>query len=189
MNADQGTRPRVLVVDDDEKIREVLSEMVTRLRYSPLVAENVSKAAWLLEKHRVSLMLLDLRMQGADGVDLLQDLRRRGIGVPTIVVSGYVSPEIVSQLMGLDVRAIVAKPFRLTRLIQEIRRLLPVPEEGRCLCGACGTQINLADRFCGECGAPLRWNTQRAPSCPVSTPDAPSWARRASAHFALARSN
>ena len=160
MENDTGPQYQILVVDDDRDMRALLGQMVAELGCRPLEARSASMAVDLLERERVDMMLLDLYMPGATGMDLLKALRKRRLMLPTVVVSGYVSSIVARQLVELGVQDIVAKPFTVDRLFRQIRRALRVkmsrPRRERCGCPVCGESVGPNDRFCRQCGDRLQ---------------------------------
>ena len=160
MENDTGPQYRILVVDDDRDMRALLGKVVAELGCKPLEARSASKAVDLLEREQVDMMLLDIYMPGATGMDLLKALRKRRLMLPTVVVSGYVSSIVAKQLVELGVQDIVAKPFTVDRLFRQIRRALRVkmsrPRRERCGCPVCGESVGPNDRFCRQCGHPLQ---------------------------------
>ena len=122
--AKASTTRQILAVDDQQEVRDVLMQAVTNLGYTPLEASNVKEALAHITHRNVDLMLLDLHLGGAGGKDLLKVLHRRKWKVPTLVVSAYLSPEVIKELTDLGVLGIVVKPFKMDRLISEIQRCL-----------------------------------------------------------------
>src|SRR5580658_7644167 len=84
---------RVLVVDDDERQREGLGEMVASLGYTAVTAADGNEALELHAEHPADLILTDLIMPGMDGFELLRNLEARGDRTPTIVLTGFGSIE------------------------------------------------------------------------------------------------
>ncbi|MCZ6632198.1 MAG: response regulator [bacterium] len=119
---------QVLVVEDDVKVRGIITEVVVRLGYTPLEARSVPRALSILRRETIDLMLLDLYLQGSIGMDLLHALNGQETRVPTVVVSGNISDSVARQLVGLGVNNMVTKPFTLNRLATEIQRIIG-PEE------------------------------------------------------------
>lgn len=116
---------RVLVVEDDEYARDVLKGVVTRLGHTPIEAANVPKALSILKDEPINLMLLDIYLKGATGLDLLKTLQRRKQHVPTVVVSGHISDAVAHQLIEFGVQGLVSKPFSLHRVAAEIHKVIP----------------------------------------------------------------
>ncbi len=117
--------PQVLIVDDEPEIRIVLKEVIGLLGYSILEASKATEALEQIEKHHIDLILLDILLQGASGLDILKVMRRRHLQIPIIIISGYVTQDLASEAANLGVKHIVAKPFTPTRIAQEIRKIIP----------------------------------------------------------------
>lgn len=118
------TTRQILVVEDEQVVRNLLMRVVTSLGHTPLEASNVKEALAHIVERRVDLMLLDLHLGGTGGKDLLNMLHSRMWKVPTLVVSAYLSPEVIKELMSLGVSSIIVKPFKMDRLVSEIQRIL-----------------------------------------------------------------
>ncbi|MEK7704546.1 MAG: response regulator [Myxococcota bacterium] len=117
--------PRVLIVDDQEDIRELLRAIVEKDGHTTLQASNAREAETQL-KDSVDLMLLDIDMPGETGVELLLRMRRGEVRptVPTVFVTAY--PERCSPLQatGFGANAVIVKPFRLEEVRRVLQRLL-----------------------------------------------------------------
>lgn len=113
-------RHHILVVDDDDEIRDFLTRVVERLGHEAIEASSVPKALKVLSSKSVDLMLLDIYLKGATGLDLIKSLHRRRASVPTVVISGYISEPVAQQLVKFGVQGLVSKPFRRSRLEEEI---------------------------------------------------------------------
>ena len=83
----QSAKTQILIVDDEPDIREVLIDTVTQMWAVALEASKATDAIVQIEKYRVDLMLLDIQMQGASGIDLVKLLRRRHLKIPVIIIS------------------------------------------------------------------------------------------------------
>lgn len=114
----------ILIVDDDDAIRRLMTSVIEREGYTALVAEDAGRALQLLDQHDVDLVLLDLHMPGpADGEDLLFLLRDRGDEVPIIIVSGWVDDEATINQPDC-VHAVLKKPVRIDDLTETVRQVL-----------------------------------------------------------------
>ena len=154
-----GEIKQVLVVDDDREMRDLLGEIISYAGCRPLKARSARKALALIETERVDLMLLDLYMPGGNGVDLLSTLKRRQLEVPTLVVSGYVSSSTLRQLVELGVRGVVAKPFDVDRLMEDMAGGLGIKRHTGNLdarCRFCDSVVSEGYKFCMHCGQPLK---------------------------------
>jgi len=132
----QGHERRVLVVDDEERVREVVTRILEAAGYQVLVAVDGDDALAVLESDqgRVDAVLLDLTMPRRGGVATLREMRARGHSMPVLVASGYSDQ---STPPGLEVARFVQKPVRadaLRRALADVLREVgdgPPNEVGR----------------------------------------------------------
>ena len=118
-------KPReILIVDDDLEVVELISKTLKVHHFRAIAATQWIEAIEALENGQPDLLLLDLRMPTINGQTLLRFIRDQGYTVPAIVVSGFITDEIVKSLRPLGVRAFVHKPFQLADLTREIERVL-----------------------------------------------------------------
>lgn len=126
---------KILVIDDDESLRETISVMLERENFAPLLAaDGVSGLRDALEL-KPQLLLVDLRLPGLSGVDVCRRLREERINTPIIVLSA-IGDEIDKVLL-LEIGAddYVVKPFGTRELLARIRALLrrSAPDQPRIL--------------------------------------------------------
>jgi len=107
---------RVLVVDDELFVRELLQEYFAKLRFTVDVAESGEAALTLMEKDRYSVALVDMKMAGMDGLLTLRKMRELDHDVVVILMTGY--PTVESSIDALRIGAYdyIVKPFRLNEL-------------------------------------------------------------------------
>ncbi len=136
--------PRILIVDDDPEIRELLARFLTKHGLCVTVARNAAETAPFLEKpgfekaglekkDAIDLMVLDLMMPGEDGLALIQRLRAQGCALPIILLTAM--GEEADRIVGLEIGAddYLAKPFSPRELLARIKAILrrsnsgPVP--------------------------------------------------------------
>jgi CheY-like chemotaxis protein len=113
----------VLTVDNDTAVREMLRDIIVSFGYKCLEAKDAREAIDILRGQAVDLMLLDIHMPGARGNQLLKFIRDNGIKTPVIVISGYLLQDVVREIAGLDVKAVLGKPIRIKRLAEEIAKV------------------------------------------------------------------
>lgn len=123
----KSSLPQILVVDDEPEMRSLLREIIQTYHFVPLEAAKATEAMAHMEKYRVDLVLLDIHMQGASGVDLLKVMRRRHLKIPVIIISGFVTEELAAELSEFTVVGIVAKPFTPKRIVEEIQKVVKLP--------------------------------------------------------------
>jgi len=114
---------RVLVVDDDPDVRELLNDYLSEQGYEVLSAGDAATARALLDQAAPSVVLLDVGLPGEDGLSLARAIRERfDLGI--IIISG--AGETVDRIVGLEVGAddYVAKPFDLRELKARLKSVL-----------------------------------------------------------------
>jgi DNA-binding NtrC family response regulator len=115
--------PRVLVVDDDEAIRDTLYELLSE-EYICQTAETAEKAFARLEAESYDVVLTDISMPGLSGLELLGQVRQRFPGIPVIIISGISDQEHAQGLIRLGAFDYLLKPFRLEVVEKSVERAL-----------------------------------------------------------------
>ena len=119
----EGTT-RILVVDDEAPVRDLLAEVLSRAGYVAVPVADAGRALDVLDQDDIDLVLLDLNMPGpADGEDLLFLLRDRGDEVPIIIVSGYVDDDTASNHPDC-VHAVIKKPIQMEHFLDTVKQVL-----------------------------------------------------------------
>jgi DNA-binding NtrC family response regulator len=114
----------ILIVDDDETMRDALAEVVRDLGHSVVLAANGAVALELVERERVNAMFLDLRMPGIDGLEVLRRLRERP-GAPTVaVLTAHATASNTIEAMRLGAFDHLTKPIGRNDLAQVLERML-----------------------------------------------------------------
>lgn len=117
---------KLLVVDDDREIREVVGSLLESEGYEVRLAEHGLDALAQLDSFAADLVLLDVRMPVMDGAEFVRRLRDRLAQPPPIVLmSAYT--DLASTAADLGVRYILQKPFPLDRLFDEVAALTRPP--------------------------------------------------------------
>jgi CheY-like chemotaxis protein len=113
----------ILVVDDDDSIRELVSMIIEARGYEVETARDGAEAlARLVRPTPPSLVLLDLMMPGVDGVTFLREFRGRPRfeGVPVVVLTG--DARAIRRIDGLEVQDCMSKPIELDDLVRTVER-------------------------------------------------------------------
>jgi CheY-like chemotaxis protein len=109
---------RILVVEDDDEMRELLVSLLTDAGYKVASARDGEVALIQIEARQPDLILLDMVMPGMTGWAFLRRLIDRGLDVPVVVVSGqYAAPKPLGELSS-RVAAYIEKPFDLNQLLE-----------------------------------------------------------------------
>ncbi len=117
----------VLVVDDEECNRDMLSRRLQRLGYLVSTAASGEEAIRMLENESYDIVLLDLMMPGMDGYAVLEWLRCRPklSKIPVIMLTAAGEREAITTCLSLGARDFILKPFNMADLRARIRRFLP----------------------------------------------------------------
>lgn len=112
----------VLVVDDDPDIRDSIEELLRSDGLETTGAANGAEALRLLTERPIGMVLLDLMMPVMDGKQLVEEMRRREIAVPVVLLSAGRELRKVAAELNLPA---VEKPFDLDELLDKVRAALP----------------------------------------------------------------
>jgi signal transduction histidine kinase len=113
---------RVLIVDDDDDVREVLTGILSEIGYVVKGLPAASDALEVLEEFKPDLIIVDFAMPGRNGAEFAQIARQRLGNVPTLFVSGYADDDILQSLG--DGAPILRKPFHPVELAATVRSTL-----------------------------------------------------------------
>jgi two-component system response regulator PilR (NtrC family) len=113
----------ILVVDDDETIREMLFDLFES-DHSCHVAETAEKALTLLETESYDVVLTDISMPGLSGVELLGLIRHHQPATPVIIISGMNDRDQTRGLITMGAFDYLSKPFRLEDVEVSVRKAL-----------------------------------------------------------------
>jgi PAS domain S-box-containing protein len=116
----------ILVVDDEEPVRNVASRMLERCGFTVLRACDGQEALDLFHIHasEIVCVLLDLAMPRMDGEETLRELRRIQPGVRIVLASGYSDQEIAQRFRGAGLAGFIEKPYRMEALSAKLREAL-----------------------------------------------------------------
>jgi DNA-binding response OmpR family regulator len=126
---------RILVVEDDLGIRELIRTRLTLAGYDVHTARNGSEALSRIYALRPAAMILDINMPEVDGFQVLKHLQSEGRRLPTLVLTARHAAEDVRLAVGLGAKDYLTKPFTETQLMARVSRLLraPIPVSSRTL--------------------------------------------------------
>jgi len=117
----QDPRAKILVVEDDTHLRELLIDTLDAIGYRTSGASDGVEALQKLGEEKVDLVISDIKMPGIDGVALLKKVRRYYPALPVLFITGVASPEIIGRA---SPDGFLAKPFRISHLEELIEDTL-----------------------------------------------------------------
>jgi two-component system, OmpR family, phosphate regulon response regulator OmpR len=118
------TKTRILVVDDDARLRDLLNRYLGEQGYTVRTVGNATEMNRLLSRERYDLMILDLMLPGEDGLSICRRLRGSNETIPIIMLTA--KGDDVDRIVGLEVGAddYLAKPFNPRELVARIQAVL-----------------------------------------------------------------
>ena len=109
-----SARPiRILVVDDEQMVRDLLQKILTADDYDVITAVNGRQAMMLIVRERFDLIITDIAMPEMDGIEVLRAVKEIDSSLPVILISGYPSAEKAVRLTNMGAAEFIAKPFNL----------------------------------------------------------------------------
>jgi CheY-like chemotaxis protein len=125
LSVPEGQGETILLVEDNERVREGTRQMLVTLGYRVLTAPNGREAILQYQAaERVHLVLTDLVMPEMGGKELLKILKRKSPDLKAIAVTGYVVAEELEELMAMGFLYVAHKPFDIAVLAQLLRQAL-----------------------------------------------------------------
>jgi len=118
---------KVLVVDDDARVREVLRDVVIDQGYQVVDIENGERAIEEMEKQHFDLVFLDLVLPGLSGVDVLDKLKAKDEKATVAIITGYGDDAIALEAMSMGPLLLIRKPFR----VEDVVRVLNIVMKAR----------------------------------------------------------
>jgi excisionase family DNA binding protein len=117
-------RARVLVVDDEQTIRDLLSRTLMLADYEVDVAPNGQVALDRMRITNYDLLITDLRMPTVDGLSVIREARRLKSDIPVLIVTGYSTEASAIEAINLGVQGYLIKPFRVPRVLAAAAKAL-----------------------------------------------------------------
>ena len=126
--------PRILVVDDERSMREMLQIVLRREGYEVLLAENGRAAIDTLEREPVDLLISDIKMPDLSGVDVLRAAKKIDKDILGIMITAFASTDTAVEAMRLGACDYLSKPFDIDLLKMKVREKVENPISVRRTC-------------------------------------------------------
>ena len=115
---------KILVVDDDDSIRDVVSKMLCRLGFKVTSADSAESGLALFLKNKFDLVITDFSMSGMDGIHLAYYIKEKSPSTQVILMTGDDKEVILSRIRDTAVDQALFKPFTLTEMNVKVQGLL-----------------------------------------------------------------
>jgi two-component system response regulator (stage 0 sporulation protein F) len=125
LSSEQSALPGILVVEDEEKMRELIRRILERARYTVTAAAHGREALKLFQERPVDVAITDLLMPEMDGFQLIRELTARWPSIRIIAISG--ADMRLEMARRLGAKAVLRKPISGARLVQTVEQVLANP--------------------------------------------------------------
>ena len=119
-----NARPRVLVVDDEASIRDLLSKTLALAEYDVDVAPDGRSALERMRMYPYDLLIADLKMPGMDGLTVIREAKRYKGDLPVIIITGFSTESSAIEAVNLGVAGYLTKPFRVPQVLAAAAKAL-----------------------------------------------------------------
>ena len=121
LEAIEGGRPRIMVVDDDGMIRDLLSNLLEIERFSVTTASSAAEALKKLDSESVRAVVTDMLMPEMSGMELLKKIKSRQPDLPVLLITGYSGHYTAADMKAAGADGFLTKPFKNTELIKILK--------------------------------------------------------------------
>ncbi|PYR63919.1 MAG: hypothetical protein DMF91_01895 [Acidobacteria bacterium] len=118
------TRPRILVVDDEASIRDLLAKTLALAEYDVDVAPDGRSALDRMRLYPYDLLIADLKMPGMDGLAVIREAKRYKADLPVIIITGFSTESSAIEAVNLGVAGYLTKPFRVPQVLAAAAKAL-----------------------------------------------------------------
>lgn len=119
-----NARPRVLVVDDEASIRDLLAKTLALAEYEVDVAPDGRSALERMRMYPYDLLIADLKMPGMDGLAVIREAKRYKADLPVIIITGFSTESSAIEAVNLGVAGYLTKPFRVPQVLAAAAKAL-----------------------------------------------------------------
>lgn len=125
---ERGNNETVLIVDDEDIVREIGAEILSVHGYATLIAKSGEEAIQIYreKKDKIDIVIMDLNMPGMGGFNSIRELKTMDPKVCILVASGYIPTESVKQATELGADGFISKPFQIKNLLKKVRETLAI---------------------------------------------------------------
>jgi len=117
-------RERILIVDDDEVIRNLLRQILEKEGYTCDLAPDAEDAIDFLEEQTVDLVISDVAMPGKSGIQLLEEIKKNHPNIPTLMISGITTKKTAESIISMGAYDFLLKPFQKKQVLISVSNAL-----------------------------------------------------------------
>jgi len=116
--------PRILIVDDEEGIRDILQQILEMERFRVVTAKRGDEAIAVLKNNTIDLVVTDIMMPGMSGLDLLTSVKKEFPAIPVVLITGYPGNYSTHDTIAAGADGYFSKPFHNMALLSTVRKIL-----------------------------------------------------------------
>lgn len=116
--------PKVLIIDDEEDMCWAVAKGMQQEGYQVAIATGGPRGLELFQREGASVVLLDLKMPGMDGLEVLRRVRETDEKVPVILITGHGDMDVAMEAISSGATGYIIKPFQMDDLRQAVQRVL-----------------------------------------------------------------
>ena len=120
----KNTKNRILVVDDEDALRTILSTELSTAGYDVTSASDGDEAISFLRKNNFDLALLDIKMPKVDGIEVLKFIHKNFPGMKVIMLTGFADLKHAMEAKEFGARDFITKPYRIDDVLSTITSVL-----------------------------------------------------------------
>ncbi|MEK9628273.1 MAG: response regulator [Nitrospinota bacterium] len=128
-----STKGKILVIDDEPDVREVLKIHLESANFNVIEAENGEEGMALMKTGanmlQVGLIICDIRMPKVNGIEAIDYLKENAPSIPIMVVTGYPDSELAVSLLKKGVKDYLVKPVEKEKLLEKVKEVLSSEQE------------------------------------------------------------
>ena len=124
---------KILIIDDESDVRDVLKFHLSENNYQIIEAENGQEGMDLLKSgdnlSNVGVIICDIRMPKVNGIECIQYIRQEAPGIPIVVVTGFPDTQMAVNLLNEGVKEYLVKPVEKEKLVATVEKLVAAGKE------------------------------------------------------------
>lgn len=115
---------KILIVDDQFGIRILLNEVLQKEGYETFQAANGIQALEIADEHKPDLVLLDMKIPGMDGIEILKRMKQKNSDIRVIIMTAYGELDMIQEAKNLGALTHFAKPFDIDDIRQTVKEYI-----------------------------------------------------------------
>lgn len=140
-------RPNVLVVEDEPEMQWLLHKVLVNNNCQVVCTDNGKNAIKLMREKLPNAVILDIRLPGMDGIEILRRIRRLNKRIGIIIITAYRTNQNFEEANTLGADRFISKPFDITQLMFTLQQLI---SEKACIDNLIGIETTFKNRFRGK---------------------------------------